>query len=44
LTPARRLLAAALGSALVGLAAWLNLHNLAWDRFESWIFCVPIAL
>jgi hypothetical protein len=42
--PARRFVAAALGSVLVGLAGWLSLHNLRRDQFESWIFWVPIAL
>jgi hypothetical protein len=43
-TPARRLVASALGAALVGFAGWLSLHNLRRDRLESWIFWVPVAL
>jgi hypothetical protein len=43
-TPARRLVAAALGAALVGFAGWLSLHNLRRDQLESWIFWVPVAL
>jgi peptidoglycan/LPS O-acetylase OafA/YrhL len=39
-----RLAAAALGTALVGCAGWLSLHNLSRDQLESWIFWVPIAL
>ena len=41
---ARRLVAAALGAALVGFAGWLSLHNLRRDQLQSWIFWVPIAL
>jgi hypothetical protein len=43
-TPARGLVAAALGAALVGFAGWLSLHNLRRDQLESWIFWVPVAL
>jgi hypothetical protein len=33
-----------LGTALVGVAGWLSLHNLRRDQLQSWIFWVPIAL
>jgi hypothetical protein len=39
-----RLVAAALGTVLVGVAGWLSLHNLRRGQLESWIFWVPIAL
>lgn len=41
---APRLIAAALGTALLGVAGWLSLHNLRRDQFQSWIFWVPVAL
>jgi hypothetical protein len=40
----RRLIAAALGTALAGVAGWLSLHNLRRDQLASWMFWVPIAL
>jgi hypothetical protein len=42
-TPAL-LVPAVLGTALVGVAGWLSLHNLRRDQLESWIFWMPIAL
>jgi hypothetical protein len=39
-----RLVAAALGTVLVGIAGWLSLHNLRRDQLQSWIFWLPIAL
>lgn len=43
-TSARRVLTAALGTALVGFAGWLSLHNLRRDQLQSWIFWGPVAL
>jgi hypothetical protein len=42
-TPAL-LVPAVLGTALVGVAGWLSLHNLRRDQLDSWIFWMPIAL
>jgi hypothetical protein len=42
-TPAL-LVPAVLGTALVGVAGWLSLHNLRRDQLESWIFWMPIGL
>ena len=41
---APRLIAAVLGTTLLGAAGWLSLHNLRRDQFQSWIFWVPVAL
>ena len=41
--PARRLGAAGLGAALIGLAAWIALRNLSLPGNDGWIFWVPIA-
>ena len=40
---ARRLGAAGLGAALLGLAGWIALRNLSLPGNDGWIFWVPIA-
>jgi hypothetical protein len=43
-SPSRRVVSAAFGTALSGVAAWLTVHNAMRDQLDSWIFWVPMAL
>ena len=40
---ARRLVAAGVGAALLGLAAWIALRNVSLPSNDGWIFWVPIT-
>jgi hypothetical protein len=40
----RRVLSAAFGTLLSGVAVWLSAHNAMRDQLDSWIFWLPMAL
>ncbi|HKU63261.1 MAG TPA: hypothetical protein VJQ44_18820 [Gemmatimonadales bacterium] len=42
--PVRRLGSAAVGTALLGIAAWLALRNLSLPTHDGWMFWVPVTL